>query len=274
MRHDDDEDEVEGVEGDGAERTMEMETDAATAIETDPPMERDVRDGGDAARDDDEVNDDDGGGVVDAISAEVADGDALGVGADPRSNRGLRRAAEAAERERRTLESRRRKLGIATGGGRGREGEGKRVVAAGHGLASLRSTHPASGVGCSPRWASRGRARAWGKGGRASRSPSRPRYARDAWDWAPRDGDATNGDGRTTNEPRRRCLRLRLVIKHASRRDERAKANVVYGTRRRTSFGSEPARVWRPSRVKEISSSASGGTEGWFSRALPRGMRG
>ena len=138
MRHDDaegeDEDDegVEGVEGVGAERTMEMETDAAVAIETDPPMERDVRDGGDEARDDDDVNDDDGGGV-DAISAEAADGDALGGGADPRSNRGLRRAAEAAERERRTLESRRRKLGIATGGGDAK-GKGKRVVAAGHGF--------------------------------------------------------------------------------------------------------------------------------------------
>ena len=37
--------------------------------------------------------------------------------------------------------------------------------------ASLRSTHPASGVGCSPRWASRGRARAWGKGGTGIAEP-------------------------------------------------------------------------------------------------------
>ena len=136
MRHDDDDDDDDD-EGDGGGRTMETQTDAAAANRTDASMDRAVRVGGDGAKDDDEMEDDDG--VVDAPSPSDERADALGVGASasaaPKSNRGLRRAAEAAERERRTLESRRRKLGIATGGGEAvAKGKAKRVVAAGHGF--------------------------------------------------------------------------------------------------------------------------------------------
>ena len=159
MRHDDDDDDDDD-EGDGGDGRWRRRR---TRLRRTGRMRRWIvpfRVGGDGAKDDDEMEDDDG--VVDAPSPSDERADALGVGASasaaPKSNRGLRRAAEAAERERRTLEPRRRKLGIATGGGEAvAKGKAKRVVAAGHGFGeSLRSTHPASGVGCSPRWASRG----------------------------------------------------------------------------------------------------------------------